>query len=68
MQEVNETLSPGAVIRSRYLVIDLLGKGGFSTVYLVQDLQGSFCEIDQNGACIPNGMFGFWTVAPSPTR
>jgi eukaryotic-like serine/threonine-protein kinase len=40
MQEEPETLSPGAVLRSRYLVIDLLGKGGFSAVYLVQDLQG----------------------------
>jgi eukaryotic-like serine/threonine-protein kinase len=40
MHEVHETLSPGAVLRSRYLVIDLLGKGGFSAVYLVQDLQG----------------------------
>jgi eukaryotic-like serine/threonine-protein kinase len=40
MHELNETLSPGAAIRSRYLVIDLLGKGGFSAVYLVQDLQG----------------------------
>jgi serine/threonine protein kinase len=39
MHEVPETLPPGAVIRSRYLVIDLLGKGGFSAVYLVQDLQ-----------------------------
>jgi serine/threonine protein kinase len=39
MHEVHETLSPGAVLRSRYLVIDLLGKGGFSAVYLVQDQQ-----------------------------
>ena len=40
MNEVHETLSPGAVIRSRYLIVDLLGKGGFSAVYLVKDLQG----------------------------
>ena len=40
MNEVHETLSPGAVIRGRYLIVDLLGKGGFSAVYLVKDLQG----------------------------
>ena len=40
MHEVHETLSPGAVIRGRYLIVDLLGKGGFSAVYLVKDLQG----------------------------
>jgi eukaryotic-like serine/threonine-protein kinase len=40
MHEVYETLSPGAVIGDRYLVVDLLGKGGFSAVYLVKDLQG----------------------------
>lgn len=39
MHEIHETLSPGAVIRDRYLVIDLLGTGGFSAVYLVQDQQ-----------------------------
>jgi len=40
MHEVHETLSPGALIRGRYLIVDLLGKGGFSAVYLVKDLQG----------------------------
>jgi serine/threonine protein kinase len=39
MDEVQETLSPGVVIRNRYLIVDLLGKGGFSAVYLVKDLQ-----------------------------
>jgi serine/threonine protein kinase len=39
MHQVHETLSPGTVLHSRYLVIDLLGTGGFSAVYLVQDRQ-----------------------------
>ena len=38
MQEV-VTLLPGAVIGGHYLVVDLVGKGGFSAVYLVQDQQ-----------------------------
>jgi serine/threonine protein kinase len=37
MHQIHETLSAGTVIRDRYLVIDLLGTGGFSAVYLVQD-------------------------------
>jgi serine/threonine protein kinase len=39
MYQIHKTLSPGAVIRGRYLVIDLIGTGGFSAVYLVQDQQ-----------------------------
>src|SRR5438445_5734107 len=39
MHQVHGTLSSGAVICGRYLVIDLLGTGGFSAVYLVQDRQ-----------------------------
>lgn len=39
MHQIHETLSSGAVIRGRYRVIDLIGKGGFSAVYLVRDQQ-----------------------------
>lgn len=35
----HEPLSPGAIVGNRYLVVDLIGKGGFGAVYLVQDRQ-----------------------------
>jgi hypothetical protein len=28
------------------------------------ELGGSFCAIDQSGQCIPNGVFGLWSVSP----
>lgn len=31
------------------------------------NLEGSFCQIDQGGQCIPNGVFGVWSVAPGTT-
>ena len=37
MQELETTLPIGHVIRERYIIEDLLGKGGFSAVYLVRD-------------------------------
>lgn len=37
MQDVHETLVLGTVIQERYIVEDLLGKGGFGAVYLVRD-------------------------------
>lgn len=37
MEELLSTAPIGRVIRERYIVEDLLGKGGFSAVYLVRD-------------------------------
>ncbi len=37
MQDVFLTLPNGTVIRDRYVIEDLLGKGGFGSVYLVRD-------------------------------
>src|SRR6266480_5869553 len=39
MHGMHETLPPGAIVGDRYLVIALIGTGGFSAVYLVQDQQ-----------------------------
>ncbi len=37
MQDIFLTLPNGAVVRDRYIIVDLLGKGGFGSVYLVKD-------------------------------
>jgi len=37
VQDIFLTLPNGAVVRDRYIIVDLLGKGGFGSVYLVKD-------------------------------
>jgi len=37
VQDVHDTLALGTVVQERYIVEDLLGKGGFGAVYLVRD-------------------------------
>ncbi len=39
MQEVQATLIEGTIIQNRYMVVSLLGKGGFGAVYLVRDMR-----------------------------
>lgn len=39
MQDVRETLPVGSLVRDRYLIEKVLGRGGSSAVYLVKDLR-----------------------------
>ena len=43
-------LVPGQLLQSRYLILDLLGKGGMGAVYLAEDtrLPGRRCAIKEN--------------------
>lgn len=39
MQKIQTTLQNGTIIQDRYSIVDILGRGGFSAVYLVKDEQ-----------------------------
>src|SRR5579872_875921 len=39
MQKIQATLQNGTIVQDRYSVVDILGRGGFSAVYLVKDEQ-----------------------------
>ena len=39
VQDIQMTLPIGTILRDRYVVEELLGKGGFGAVYLVRDLR-----------------------------
>src|SRR5438876_2369498 len=39
MQDIQMTLPIGTILRDRYVVEELLGKGGYGAVYLVRDLR-----------------------------
>ncbi len=39
MQKIQATLPNGVIVQDRYCVVDILGRGGFSAVYLVKDEQ-----------------------------
>src|SRR5258708_13799531 len=39
VQDTQSTFTPGTIIRGRYVVEDLLGKGKFGAVYLVRDVR-----------------------------
>ncbi len=78
MQEVQTTLPMGSILRERYVVEGLLGKGGFGAVYLVKDIrvQGNLYALKEainpqrrdreRFVCDPNsGASGTWSVAPA---
>jgi len=39
MQDIQMTLPIGTILRDRYIVEELLGKGGYGAVYLVRDVR-----------------------------
>ena len=41
MQKIQTTLPNGSIVQDRYTIVDILGRGGFSAVYLVKDEQDS---------------------------
>jgi serine/threonine protein kinase len=47
---LTRTLSPGTVLRNRYKVIELVGRGGMGATYRAEDLrlQGRFCAVKES--------------------
>src|SRR5579863_10641132 len=37
MQKIQTTLPNGVIVQDRFCIVDILGRGGFSAVYLVKD-------------------------------
>ena len=46
---MDQTLMPGAVLRDRYKIIDLVGQGGMGAIYRAEDLRlaGRYCAIKE---------------------
>ncbi len=50
MQEQKTSLAPGDIIQDRYMIEEVLGNGGFSTVYLVRNLQAPNAQDEAKNA------------------